>query len=237
MNLIQVDWRRSRLQLRTATSHDIIKNQLRILLNTEESDFRRYKLLLKDVSYCNFATYEFEETDALEKIGVPLKPVNLVDFRFLEQKLLELENEHTRVFRLTRRNFNFQHRPPTEKMTAEIITAMNDFNLFKDLLRSLLHRPGVKKTSFYEIWGPTCGSYYKLMKAECDTVNPFVVRRETRHLFESRNLFFETDFYRARGVRAHIAFLHNIYRLKELDECYPHRRIDDDDWYYNEHHE
>lgn len=225
MIFIKVDWKRGRLYFVTASCKDFIKTQVKVLIKSEDENFTRHRLFLKDVSYGNFKTFEIREMNALEEIGVPLPETKKIDVDFLVHKLREKENTYRDLLRAgnahdgREREYILQRSLPTEKITAKIITAMNDFSLFKEFVRSMRFHPGVRRSELGRIWNETNECFSKLLVAEYRSLDPFLIRRETRRFCDIRRLPFDSYFYQTRFLPSQKSFLKKKFRQTELEEC------------------
>jgi hypothetical protein len=220
MICVKNDWQRQRLVFLTGECKNFVKNQVKIVLQTNDNDFRRHKLRLKDVSYCNFETHEFEEKSVLEEIGVSLKDPLLIDSGFLRILVREKSEKFRNLLRAgePRTEYILQRRMPSEKIIARNISAMHDFSLLRNLIRPMRIHPGLKREHFYSVWNNIHDCYWKLLILEMRSIDPFLIRRETRRIHDDRGVPFDALFYETRNLPRQRKFMRNEFRLREVEE-------------------
>jgi len=221
MILIKTDWKRQRLRLITGICHDLFKNQVKVLLNVDTGDFRRYRLSLRDLSYCNLSG-DIQETNDVEEISVPVQETNSIDLGFLRSELRDLEFEHQRLFRfrdVTDVRTTPRRRLPTEKLSAKLTTALNDYHLLKVFVRPMCFEPGMKKQDVDRIWREIHENLWTLLDVEYKSVDPFLIRKETRFLCAASDQPFDSRFYETRFLPKQRSFLNNVFRQKEVNDC------------------
>jgi hypothetical protein len=210
---------RRRLYVKTASCDNVIKNQVQTLLNSDEDDFRKHRLLLKNVSYenCNI-----RNLNALDEIGVSRSELKNIDYAFLRWKVRALKRKYEYVLKAGQddsdenyRRFMFSpyRRWGTEKITAKIITAMNDFRFLRDFVQSIYIHPGMKRTELDLIWSDINQCLLDLCETEYKTLDPYFIRRETRRLHFDYDVPFDSHFF-AR-VPTQKAYLTNAIVRKE----------------------
>jgi hypothetical protein len=226
MIFVKTDWQRQRLVILTGECNNFLKNQVKAVLQTNDNNFRRHKLRLKDVSCSNFETHEFEEKSALEEIGVSLKEPLLIDNGFLRNLVREKSEEFRSLLRAGEpiTEFILQRRLPSEKIIARNISAMNEFSLLRNLIRPMRIHPGLKRGDFYSVWNNIHDCYWKLLILEMRSIDPFLIRRETRRIHDDRGVPFDALFYETRNLPRQRKFMRNEFRLREVEE-WRHRRL------------
>jgi hypothetical protein len=223
MIFLKVDFERQRLVVLTGVCHDFVKNQVKFCLKTEENDFKRFKLLLKDVSYSNLETREvltqpFNHTEEIRVL--PAHPV-VIDVDFLKFLVRENERIHDDVLRgRNLREFRWlQRRMAAEKILAKNMTAMQDFSFLKVFVRPLLIHPGIDRRGLKEVWDELTRDCQCFLETEMNVTDPYIIREETRRLFHNHGLPFDNSFYSSpSNFPEQKSFVNNIYRLKEIKE-------------------
>jgi hypothetical protein len=203
---IKVDLQRQRLYLKTATCNNFIHHQVEVLLNTECSDFRRFCLSLKDVSYGNFKKAdEHFNLNALDEIGVFVQEPKTINYNFLSSKIRRKQQKYANLLsagqndcdEIYRRLFFIRPRRPwgTEKITAKLVSSMNDFRFLRMFVHYMYNYPNAKRTELDYRWDVINECLYDLLETEYKTLDPYFIRRETLRLYREWRCPFDYAFF------------------------------------------
>ena len=175
--------------------------------------------LLDDDAFCKkFAAISF--LFHVEEISVPVQETNSINLGFLQNELCDLEHQHLFRFRdVTDVRTTRRRRLPTEKLSAKLTTALNDYHLLKVIVRSMCFEPGMKKQDVDRIWREIHENLWTLLDVEYKSVDPFLIQEETRFLCAASDQPFDSRFYETRFLPKQRSFLNNVFRQKEVNEC------------------
>jgi hypothetical protein len=76
----------------------------------------------------------------------------------------------------------------------------------------------LKRKDFFNVWNDIHDCYWKLLILETRSIDPFLIRRETRRIHEDRGVPFDTLFYETRFLPRQKKFMRNEFRLREVEE-------------------
>lgn len=213
MIFIKVDFERQRLCLKTAICNNFIQHQVQVLLKTEETNFRSFKLSLKDVSYGNYTTYEVKELKALDEIKSTQCQLNNINYNFISAKIQSKKRKYysllkagqdisdSNYYRFIFPRLIHHRRRGTEKICAMLSSAMNDFNFLRTFVQSIYAHPNVDRMQLDPLWDEINDCLYDLLETEYKTLDPFFIRRQIYRLHQQFSppdnpLDFDHDFYK-----------------------------------------